>query len=204
MKMKGMDKMKNWKRNAVVATVLLFVCVGIYLNWSYDQEEVPSLTETLDSEAVLGEATLVISDEIPDEYLVSTAEEAVEAMEEQSALEDYFATVRLSRQQARDSALELLQEAAAYTEDPLDDTVSSASAQLEELVRTALDEAQIESLVISKGYADCVAFCSDDGISLAVATPEGGMTQEDVAKLTDIVTSETDYSVADLKIIEVG
>ena len=24
---------KLWKRNAVVAVVLLFVCVGVYLNW---------------------------------------------------------------------------------------------------------------------------------------------------------------------------
>lgn len=28
--------MRNqWKRNAVVATVLLFVCAAVYLNWRY-------------------------------------------------------------------------------------------------------------------------------------------------------------------------
>ena len=26
---------KLWKRNAVVATVLLFVCAAVYLNWRY-------------------------------------------------------------------------------------------------------------------------------------------------------------------------
>ena len=26
---------KLWKRNAIVAVVLLFICVGVYLNWSY-------------------------------------------------------------------------------------------------------------------------------------------------------------------------
>ena len=25
----------QWKRNAVVATVLLFVCAAVYLNWRY-------------------------------------------------------------------------------------------------------------------------------------------------------------------------
>ena len=33
-----MTTTKLWKRNAVVAVVLLFICVGIYLNWSYNQD----------------------------------------------------------------------------------------------------------------------------------------------------------------------
>lgn len=191
--------MKSWKRNAVAAAVLLFVCVGIYLNWSYNSDDTPVLTDTLDAETVLGEATLVISDET-ESHLLTAAEEALDS----TAASDYFAGIRLSRQEARDSAIELLQEAAAYTEDPTTDTMSSAAADLEAMVRTALDEAQIESLVISKGYADCVAFCTDEGISLAVASPENGLTDQDVAKLTDIVTSETEYSPTMLKIIEVG
>ena len=37
--------MKQWKRNAVIATVLLFICAGVYLNWSYNQKEkAPELT----------------------------------------------------------------------------------------------------------------------------------------------------------------
>ena len=30
--------MKLWKRNAVVAAIVLFVCVAVYLNWSYQKE----------------------------------------------------------------------------------------------------------------------------------------------------------------------
>ena len=29
--------MKLWKRNAVVAAIVLFVCVAVYLNWSYQE-----------------------------------------------------------------------------------------------------------------------------------------------------------------------
>ncbi len=190
--------MKAWKRNAVVAVVLLFVCVGAYLNWSYNSDDTPTLTDTLDAQAVMSETTLLVSDTTDEDILLTAAEEAIT-----TGAEDYFASVRLSRQEARDSAIETLQQAAAYTTDPTEDTMTSAAAELEAMVRTALDEAQIESLVISKGYGDCVAFCSDDGISLAVASPESGLTQQDVAKLTDIVTSETDYTAASLKIIEV-
>lgn len=84
----------------------------------------------------------------------------------------YFATARLNRQQARDSALSLLQDAAARED--ADETVKN---QLNDNIQTMADytvtEAQIENLVVAKGYADCVAFIGEDTLSLAVAAPEG-------------------------------
>lgn len=54
--------MKTWKKNAVVASVLVFICAGIYLNWLYtNQENTPDLTETLNAEKLLDDATLVMS-----------------------------------------------------------------------------------------------------------------------------------------------
>ena len=123
---------------------------------------------------------------------------SVEATD-QPVVSDYFAAVRLSRQEARDSAVTLLQEAMAY-----DDTQSvQSNAQLEHIVQTALCEAQIESLVIAKGYADCVAYMSDEGISVAVASPEGGLQQSDVAVIADIVISQSGLTVADIRVVEV-
>lgn len=194
--------MKIWKRNAVVATVLLFVCVGIYLNWSYNRNEaVPDLTDQLDAGKILGEAALVVNDEIPQSEYVSSELESVATVS--SAGSEYFDSVRLSRQAARDSALDLLQEAAAYASDTTGEEVSSASSELETMVRTALSEAQIEGLIISKGYSDCVAFMNDDGISIAVAAPDDGLTETDVAKIADIVLEQSEYTMAGIKIIEV-
>jgi stage III sporulation protein AH len=113
---------------------------------------------------------------------------------------DYFAAVRLSRQQARDSAVELLQEAMAYGEEAEN---QESSAQLETIVQTALTEAQIESLVIAKGYMDCVAYMSDQGISVAVASPEGGIQQNDVSVISDIVLTQTDFSLDQIRVVEV-
>ena len=47
--------LKIWKRNAVVVAIVLFVCVAVYLNWSYQQDGGSS------SEAgkTLGQAALV-------------------------------------------------------------------------------------------------------------------------------------------------
>lgn len=45
--------MNTWKRNAVIATVLLFVCAGIYLNWSHQQKALNTdLTDTLPVDAL--------------------------------------------------------------------------------------------------------------------------------------------------------
>ena len=182
--------MKVWKKNVTAAAVLVTVCAGIYLNWMYTEgSALMSLSDTLNSEKILNDDLLVMSQ---DEALQAAAEDY------QDTASDYFAAVRLSRQEARDSAVNLLQEAMAY------DTASEeTSHELEELVSVALSEAQIESLVIATGYADCVAYMSREGISIAVAAPEQGLTQSDVALITDIVLTQSDYDVEDIRIVEV-
>jgi stage III sporulation protein AH len=141
----------------------------------------------------MSDETLVLSDDMA----------ALAAGEDlQTTAGDYFASVRLSRQQARDSALNLLQEAMSYSTDGT--KTSESSVQLEEIVQTALTEAQIESLIIAKGYADCVAYMTNEGISVAVSAPEGGLQAADVAVIADIVMSQSDYLLTDIRIVEVS
>ena len=181
--------MKIWKKNLIAAAVLVTVCVGIYVNWLYTEEQsVANLTDTLDTNKILSSDTLVMADGTTDDSYVQTT------------VSDYFAAVRLSRQEARDSALTILQEAMSYN----DDTQSvQSNQQLEQIVQVALCEAQIESLIIAKGYADCVAYMSEDGISVAVASPEGGLQQADVAVIADIVITQAGVSMEDILVIEV-
>ena len=183
--------MKTWKRNAVIAGVLVVVCAGIYLNWLYSGST-PELTQTLDADKVLGEATLVLND--------TTQLDPATPVSSTSDSTEHFAQMRLSRQTARDEAVTLLQETIAYAEGA--DT-SETSRKLERIVADALSESQIESLVIAKGYTDCVAYISDDGISLAVAAPEEGLTQNDVSLLADIIMSQTYYKLSDIHIVGV-
>lgn len=186
--------MKGWKRNLVIAAVLLLACAGVYLNWLRGQSAV-DLTDTLDADVVLGDSTTVMGEdgETPLTELALAQGEDVSACE-------YFAQMRLSRQEARDSAVELLQETMSYG---AEGETGEASGKLTSLVSDTLAEAQIESLVIAKGYADCVAYLGDGTVSVAVASPEGGLQQTDVALISDIVTSQTDCDLADLRIIGV-
>ena len=187
--------MKIWKKNMIAAAVLVTVCAGIYVNWLYTQDEMTSsLVDTLDAEKVLSEDNLVLSEDM----------QAIAAGEDvQTTASDYFAAVRLSRQEARDGALNLLQEAMAYTETSAGTKDTEAAMALDTIVQAALSEAQIESLIIAKGYRDCVAYMTNEGISVAVASPEGGLQQEDVSVIADIVLSQSDYGLDTIRVVEV-
>ena len=58
-----------------------------------------------------------------------------------------------------------------------------------------------ENLVTAKGYADCVAFMGEDSVSVVVSA-EGGLGAEDVAKISEIVLTETDYTADQITILE--
>ena len=90
--------MKIWKKNLIAAAVLVTVCGGIYVNWLYtDKEASTDLIDTLNADKIMSADTLVMADGT-----------VLEGDAETSVI-DYFAAVRLSRQEARDSAVSLLQ-----------------------------------------------------------------------------------------------
>ena len=173
---------KNWKRPAVVLAVLVLVGASVYLNWRYAD----NVAET---DKILGQATLVNENGEG----VSVTNDAAE--------NDYFATARLSRKQARDSAISMLQEA-EIDENATEDVCNEASQTLQVLAGYTVAESQIENLVTAKGYADCVVFMGSDSCSVVVASGEEGLTDTDVARIKDIVINETQYTAGQIKIME--
>ena len=120
---KGSDWSQLWKRNAVVAAIALFVCAAVYLNWNYGKEGTADAGKTLGQSTMVGGKTqdpLVSGDgSAPasgtageDAGDTSAAGEAGDVQTPSETGGAYFATARLNRQQARDSALSLLQDAA--------------------------------------------------------------------------------------------
>ena len=82
----------NAKRNLVVGTMAVLVCAAVGLNWKYSTQEALQQAEETGTK-ILGEATLVSGQE-GTELAEDTVYEG----------DDYFASARLTRQQARDSA----------------------------------------------------------------------------------------------------
>ena len=209
--------MKLWKRNAIAAAIVLFVCGAVYLNWSYSQDTAAGKN--------LGEAALVGSQNDPllEKQKEGAAAEEGAAGEEGAQTEEgaaaqegadaesgtYFSTARLNRQQARDNALSLLQEA-AEDEKADQSSVDQANAAIQTMADYTMTEAQIENLITAKGYTDCVAFMGEDSISVVVDTGTGvvvsamenGMTDADAARIGEIVMEQTGLKADQIKIIE--
>lgn len=195
--------MKLWKRNAIAAAIVLFVCGAVYLNWSYSQDTAAGKN--------LGEAALVGSQNDPllEKQKEGAAAEEGAAGEEGAKTEEgadaesgtYFSTARLNRQQARDNALSLLQEA-AEDEKADQSSVDQANAAIQTMADYTMTEAQIENLITAKGYTDCVAFLGEDSISVVVSAMENGMTDADAARIGEIVMEQTGLKADQIKIIE--
>ena len=67
----------------------------------------------------------------------------------------------------------------------------------------SMQEAQIENLLIAKEFTDCVVYIGNDAVTVAVPAPAEGLSEEAVARITDIICNETEYEAAQLSIIEV-
>lgn len=113
--------------------------------------------------------------------------------------ENYFSAAALSREKARDEALEVLK-TVAESEDALKETKDAA---LSDISRIALDmeqEANIESLVRAKGFANCVAIINGDTVSVIVES--NGLLPAQVAQIKEIVREQTGVKSTGIKIIE--
>ena len=168
--------MKNAKRNIIVATVLLFVCAAVYLNWSYNNRR-----------------------DDADDVLKEQPQQTASAGSEES---DYFARARLTRQTSRDEALSLLETAAAG-EGASQETIDSAMDAIAAMAAASMQETQIENLLLARDFADCVVYIASDGVTVAVPAPVEGLSSALVAQVTETVCAETGLSAEDIRVIEV-
>ena len=199
--------MSVWKRNAVVVAIVLFVGAAVYLNWSYGKEA----SAADDGGKLLGQAALVNGKDDKQAGggktagdAQSSAQPSADPSASPSAAGEqtgYFASARLNRQQARDSALELLQQAAADA-GAQQDIIDEANASIQAMAALTMSEAQVENLVTAKGYGDCVCFINENSASVVVSSTANGLSENDVTKIMEIVKEETGLSADKIKVIE--
>ena len=186
---------KNLKRNIVMAAVLLFVCTAVYLNWSYNRRQGSPDAAMVKAEDAAMEAARTLEDD-----KVETL--AAEEEKNSETTPAYFASARLTRQQSRDEALSLLESAAAG-EGASQETIDAAMESITTMATWSLQETQVENLLLAKDFDDCMVFMTAEGVTVAVPAPPEGLSAAAVARITDIITGETDFAASQLKIIEV-
>lgn len=163
---------RNLKRNMIVLASVAIIGGAVYLNWSYFSEE---------GSAVAGAHEVIVNeDEVND-------------------VESYFAMTEVSRQRTRDEAMEVLQtivDNEASAEEDRTQALNSINAIAENIQR----EGNIESLVVSKGFEDCVAVISEGTATVVVKSD--GLLENEITQIREIVYTESGILPQDLRIIE--
>ncbi|MBQ3482752.1 MAG: SpoIIIAH-like family protein [Clostridia bacterium] len=110
----------------------------------------------------------------------------------------YFSATQVSRQRARDEALEVLQ-SVVESESASEATKTEALLEIAELARAMEAEANIESLVLSKGFAQCVAVINGDNCSVVVSATE--LQPSQISQINEIVFEQSGILPANIRII---
>ena len=112
---------------------------------------------------------------------------------------DYFAQTILSRKQARDEALEVL-ESVATSDSALPETIETALQDISQIAKDIESESNIETLIQAKGFDECIAVISEGKATVIVKSD--GLLASEVAQINEIVYETAGILPTDLKIIE--
>lgn len=126
-----------------------------------------------------------------------TGDRDADAQQEDS----YFAASQLSRQKARDEAMEVLQ-GVVEDENSNEEAKATALADIAKMAEDMEAEANVETLIMSKGFAQCVAVISENGISVVVDVKDTALTPAQIAQINTIVYEQTGITPDKTIIIE--
>ncbi len=175
---------KMGKRNIVICASVLIIALAICLNWA------------------LFSGTGVKPDDVQtggDQSGEQTGGDNTDTGTNDDVA-SYFASVQISRQQARDEALEVLQ-MVIDSDSALESAKAEAISDVSRIADEIASEANIETLIRAKGFEDCVAVISDGKATIVVKTDDALM-QNEVAQIMEIVYEQANISPVNIKITE--
>ena len=116
-----------------------------------------------------------------------------------ASVDNYFSDVQVSRQRSRDEAIEVLQ-SVVDNESSTATAKDEALAEIQKLAKVMETEANIESLIVAKGFAECVAVISGDSASIVVKSD--GLIPSEISQINEIVFEQAGIEPVNIKIIQ--
>lgn len=172
------------KKHIVLSVLVFALAAAVYLNWQFARPNVNADNEGTAS--YLGAA----------EYVNGTVQD-----EEKSENSKYFEDTKKNREDSRKEKLKILDEVISNTKSTKEE-VSSATNEKNLVSKYIEYETNIESLIKAKGFSDCVAIISDSKATVVVASK--GLLASQTIQIQDIVSSQTGFSLENIKIIEIN
>lgn len=202
-------------RGAAAAVLTLALGAAVYLNWSFAREA-PGLA--VDAPADTVETSAAAAEVLTDPLAIETdadaevsAEDAADKNYGEAQLvsvnkdsgTEFFESARLTRSKARDEALDTLKKSlkdAKLSDEEKNELTTQLSARISNITL----ETKLETLIKSKGFADCVVNLEGSKANVTVMTDSDALTAEEVTRIRDALLSQCKGLTAqDITIVEV-
>ena len=202
-------------RGTAAAVLTLALGAAVYLNWSFAREA-PGLA--VDAPADTVETSAAAAEVLTDPLAVETAADAEVSAEDaadknfgeaqlvsvnKDSGTEFFESARLTRSKARDEALDALKKSlkdAKLSDEEKNELTTQLSARISNITL----ETKLETLIKSKGFADCVVNLEGSKANVTVMTDSDALTAEEVTRIRDALLSQCKGLTAqDITIVEV-
>lgn len=173
-----LPKIKIGRRSVIITCAVLLIAAAVVLNF------------VLFGDKWLGGNTTEAGTDTaqPTETVETPADSA----------DGYFSATQVSRQRARDEAIEVLQ--GVVDSDSADEaTKTGALMEISALAAAMEAEANIETLVTAKGFAQCVAVINGDSCSVVVSADT--LQPSQIAQINEIVYEQAGIRPVNVHII---
>jgi len=182
---------KRINKKAIVAACAITVLLGaVILNYILLPENDKKTDGKLDVALDLKDVSQAIADKEKEEQEVADIKDETV---------DVFAEMTMSRKKARDEAMEVLK-GVAQSSTAIDSMKQEALSEIQKIAGYIECESNIESLVMAKGFEECVAIVNGDTASIVVKTD--GLMDTQVAQISEIVYTQAGIHPDNLNIIE--
>ena len=195
----GFDSVKQFfekvgRRNLAIAGAVTLIVAAVAVNWIVFRGDGGDDGFKYDASAGMSTdyGTTLNTGTVGDETAKPTGGES-------NPTDNYFSTVEVSRQRARDEALEVLN-AVVENDQASEEVKAEALAEIQTIAKEMSQESNIESILMSKGFAQCLAVINGDAANIVVKT-EGQLNASQLAQINAVVYEQAGIEPINLTIV---
>ncbi|MGN0630482.1 MAG: SpoIIIAH-like family protein [Ruminococcus sp.] len=209
------------KKQIILSCLTLMLAVAVYVNYVITKDSVdtaPISTAELKGTVSYGDTEFVNASSADSSKQDKTKKEDTEKKAEDSSsdeksaediptekaegqsAEEYFAQARLERTASRDESVAALQSVMGSGDRTDDELITDAIAAVE-TSKLIENESNIESIVKSMGYSDCIVYLDSDSAKVVVRTD--GLDAAQAAAIKDVILGEITIPAENIRLFEV-
>ena len=185
---------KIGRRNLAIAGAVTLIVAAVAVNWVIFKDDGGEDGYKYDASAGMSTdyGTNLNTGTVGAETTKPTGSEA-------DPTDSYFSTVEVSRQRARDEALEVLN-AVVENDQASEEVKAEALAEIQTIAKEMSQESNIESILMSKGFAQCLAVINGDSANIVVKS-EGQLQSAQLAQINAVVYEQAGIEPINITIV---